>query len=324
MTLPAAAARRRAAQLEQLTADTGLLGPRGPAAIDPDAGPRRAVAQLRATVLEQLTAETASVPTEGRLCLTTGGVPGAGKSEASNRAARTLFRGERYAVVDPDDIRDRVFPLVLDRDGQHPRLRGLPQLDELAGGPPTPRELSSALHPLASAIAKLHRRQLLQEGRNVIIDSSMHSYDTMTPTLDHAVARGYQVHALYVDIDYRTARTRADDRWLTAVEAHDPTAAVGSAEWLGGRYVPDWYLQGMFPPGATVASPAINRAVFGRLLQEGRFTTAALYDGRTSPTATLRRTWQGTTPDPRPRRAAGGHRPQPPRRRPGRGPGPQM
>lgn len=315
MSLSASAVHQRAADLELLTSSNGLLGVNSPLAQSPlDLSRDRD--EIHQQVLDQLRHQDTAIPTGGRLYLATGGLPGAGKSTITPRVARHVFGDQRHAVVDPDSIRDALLTQVLDRDGQHPALRGHPDL-ALAGGPPCPRELSTALHAEASYLANLHRDWLLATGRNFVNDASMQHLSSTRDLADRAHAAGYTVHAAYVDVGYVDARARADVRWATGVDRHEPTAPPGSEEWLGGRYLPDWYLRSSFP--GSISDSPINRQTFDRLANSTTFDTAVLYDGRHSP-ARLTSRWNHGHPVPMANPHRSQHHPQPPKSRLDRGP----
>ena len=226
------------------------------------------------------------------ILLVSGGLPGAGKSTILAQQRELEPDRIPYVTVDPDDIRDRLFAQVLRPDGQHPALVDHPDLEGMPGGPPTPRELSSVFHAEAARIAVDHRRWLTTENVSFVYDTTMHSYDAVRVVAESAHRNEYEVSGIYVDVDRDTARERATSRWAQGLAAHDPEAARGSEEWLGGRYTPEWLTEGFFPEGSNeaVSRQTMERAADG---PKAVLDRAQLYDGRAAgEPATLVQSWE--------------------------------
>lgn len=151
-----------------------------------------------------------------------------------------------------------------------------------------PSELSTAFHPAAAFVASRHRDWLADRGANVIVDAAMPDLSTARSACDAAHRRGYQVHGVYVDVPYDTARARAAARWSTGLNNHSPQAPRGSEQWLGGRFLPEWYLQTNFP--RALRGQAENRRTFLALATTGDLDRAQLFDGTRTP-ARLEHRW---------------------------------
>lgn len=168
---------------------------------------------IHEAIIEDVYKAAEDVPNEHKAIIA-GGLGGAGKTTVlSERAGIDL---SKYLTINPDNIKEE-----LAERGLIPEVAGL-----------TPMEASDLVHEESSHIAKRIAHRAEADGKNVIWDITMSSYDSTKDRIDNLRADGYSVEGIFVDIPIELAISRADDRHR---EGHEKWLAGNG---LGGRYVP--------------------------------------------------------------------------------------
>jgi predicted kinase len=154
------------------------------------------------------------VPCERRAILA-GGLPGAGKTTVLEQHAG--IDRSQFLTINPDEIKERMA-----KRGMIPEIAGL-----------TPMEASDLVHEESSHIAKQLALRAMPEGKNVIWDITMASWESTEKRINDIRAAGYsRVEGIFIDIPVDVGINRSDARHR---EGHDNYRA---GHGLGGRFVP--------------------------------------------------------------------------------------
>jgi chloramphenicol 3-O-phosphotransferase len=165
-------------------------------------------AAIHNEIVSAVMARAAAVPDDRQVILG-GGLPGAGKS--------TSFRilpginPDDYLTISPDDFKEE-----LARRGLVPQVEGL-----------SPMEASSLVSEEAHHLARVTEARARAQGKNMIIDMTMHPTEHLAERTTQLRAAGYRVHGVYVHVPVETSVERAMSRYRR-----------GMASPLGGRFVP--------------------------------------------------------------------------------------
>jgi predicted kinase len=165
------------------------------------------------SIVEYIYETAYAVPCDGRAIIA-GGLGGAGKTTVLRESAGIDLT--QYFTINPDDIKEEMA-----RRGLIPELAGL-----------TPMEASDLVHEESSHIAKRLAHRAEAEGKNVIWDITMASYESTASRIENLRTSGYKVQGIFVDISVESSIRRADARHREGHEYY--RNGVG----LGGRYVP--------------------------------------------------------------------------------------
>jgi predicted kinase len=151
----------------------------------------------------------------GRLAILAGGLPGAGKSTVLDKYAGV--ERSQYLTINPDKIKEEMA-----ERGMIPKVAGL-----------TPMEASDLVHEESSYVAKQLALRAMPEGKNVIWDITMSSFESTEERINDLRTAGYSpVNGIFVDIPPDVAIRRSDARHR---EGHDSYRA---GHGYGGRIVP--------------------------------------------------------------------------------------
>ena len=208
-------------------------------------------AMLHAQILHEYLDKQVDVPSQ-KHALFLGGLPGAGKSSLLRSHPEIDLRN--YAVLNPDDFKE-----ALAEKGAVPHVEGL-----------SPMERAALIHEESAYLTDLAAAELERRGKNVAWDVTMKSHDiTAARIKELKYGKGYQIHAVFVDVPVEKSADRVVSRYRRGLEQYrqgkDP---------MGGRYVPRYViLRGEDKPGISRA-----RETFEKLKPE--FASWELHDGR--------------------------------------------
>jgi adenylate kinase len=178
---------------------------------------RRAV---HGAIIDDIYASAANVPCEYK-AIVAGGMAGAGKTTVL--AGHAGIDRSQYLTINPDDIKEQ-----LAKRDQIPAVEGL-----------SPMEASDLVHEESSHIAKQLAIRARADGKNIIWDITMSSSSTTERRIGDLRGSGYtSVTGIFVDIPVNVSITRAEDRHRQDEDKYR------SGEGLGGRYVPEEYIEG--------------------------------------------------------------------------------
>jgi predicted kinase len=165
-------------------------------------------------IIADLYGAAREVPCERRAILA-GGLPGAGKTTVLEHHAGV--DRSRYLTINPDEIKNEIAM----RD-MIPNVQGL-----------SPMEASDLVHEESSHIAKRLARRAMREGKNVIWDITMSSWESTYERIGSLREFGYShVEGIFVDIPVDVGIRRSDARHR---EGNDSFCA---GQGQGGRFVP--------------------------------------------------------------------------------------
>lgn len=137
-----------------------------------------------------------------------GGQPGSGKGQLTQQAAREMFKEGGFVLVDADTLRSR-----------HPQNNQLMRDND--------REAASLTHSDASKWAKRLTNDAIEGRRNIIIDQTSKSPDSLVARTTQLREAGYHVELRVMAVNAETSLQRVDTRY------ENQKAADGA-----GRYVP--------------------------------------------------------------------------------------
>lgn len=170
--------------------------------------------QLHKEIVEAIYVRSENVPCD-HSAIMAGGLGGAGKTTILKEQANVDLT--KYLMINPDDIKEEMA-----RRGLVPEIDGL-----------SPMESSDLVHEESSAIAKSLARRAYSEGRNLIWDITMSSFESTAGRIRDMREAGYtSVDGIFVDIPIDTSIRRVEARHRLG---HDEFRA---GHGLGGRFVP--------------------------------------------------------------------------------------
>lgn len=205
-------------------------------------------AAQHAEILAEVYAAIAQVPCE-RQAIVAGGLPGAGKTTVLRDQAGIDLT--KYVMINPDD-----FKQIMAQRGMIPEVKGL-----------SPMEASSLVHEESSYLAHELADRVVSEGRNVIWDITMSSFESVTARLEPLRRSGYeQVSAIFIDIPPNVSVARADKRHRHGEDLY----RLG--EGCGGRHIPPSLIWSRYDREYSTA----NRRVFE--LVKDTVSTWVVYD----------------------------------------------
>lgn len=156
-----------------------------------------------------------NVPSNGEIIIA-GGLGGAGKTTVLTQKAGIDMNN--YAVVNPDDIKEDLAHL-----NALPKVKGL-----------TPMEASPLSHEEASYLSKRLLNALSIQKKNIILDKTMSSFNSIEKNVLSLKSQGYtKINAIFVDIDPQTSHSRAVDRYKYGLVDY-----LHGKNKIGGRILP--------------------------------------------------------------------------------------
>lgn len=138
-----------------------------------------------------------------------GGQPGSGKGQLTNKAARELFKEGGFVLVDADTLRER-----------HPAHRDLMREND--------REAANLTHNDASKWAKRLTTDAIEGRRNIVLDQTCKSPETLLARTAQLKEAGYHIELRVVAVAPEVSIQRVDTRYEN--QKAGPEGA--------GRYVP--------------------------------------------------------------------------------------
>lgn len=217
---------------------------------------------LHNEIITQLMKKNAQVPRE-RQALMSGGLGGAGKGHVLK--GYTEYDVNRYATVNPDDIKEIMADM-----GMIPEVEGL-----------SPMEASPLVHEEASYLSKRYADGLVERGTNIIYDITMSSESSTIKKLDLMHDNGYEVDAVFVDIDPDESVQRAQKRHLTGFLRHK------RGEGHGGRWLPPSITEGQKIHATPKVHRSVNAMVYEGLVRLNAFRHHQVYDNNTTGSAPI-------------------------------------
>lgn len=171
------------------------------------------------------------------------GPPGAGKSFLKDSQLGGL---EEFVVCDPDHFKAKILEHELSVDPTLSHLKPQAMKDlEAQGEKFAPFELAALVHEESSHINLRLQDQLMERGKNLIVDTVLkdeQSADKISARLD---AKGYHYRVVSVQTDYETSAQSVMTRWAEDYKKH--LAGENSKEGrLGGRPVPPGVVAAVF------------------------------------------------------------------------------
>ena len=209
-------------------------------------------AEQHRQIVSEILEKHANVPKE-RKALMSGGLGGSGKGTVLGKFADVDH--SQWITVDPDEMKQELL-----KRGMVPEIPGL-----------LPLEHANYIHEESSDLANMLHFAAMQQGYNVILDTTMASMSAKKK-IDSFKDAGYDVEAIFVDVPVEVSVTSALGRHKGGVDRF----LTGKGD-LGGRYVPPEVIQKAAPsPDSPYNSK--NREIFEELRKEGLFTRARIFD----------------------------------------------
>jgi hypothetical protein len=225
---------RVSAELESMTAPTGLMSPDGPLATIVKF-PSADLALRAAEVAEEFLALQADVGKDGLAAVVTAGPPGVGKSTLLQREG---FLSAGWRNLDADLVKELLILRAV-REGTFGDL-----LDrELADGERVrPLEAASLVHRESVSILDLLTDICLRRGENVVIQGTLAWPKQPQRLLEELNRQSYeQLTIVDVEVDLATALERSASRWW---EGRKDKSRV-----LGGRFMPARIIRDLYTSG---------------------------------------------------------------------------
>lgn len=224
--------------------------------------PRGSRALLHEQLQQQVRQSRPNVEQE-RKAVVLAGPPGAGKS-----TVRKGVLGEddkKYLIIDADDFKAALLKQA-QQDGSYEtsiKPERVKDLERETGQRFYPMELASLVHEESSMLAADLRRDSIERGDNIVVDTVLSNEQTardLGATLHQA---GYDVQVIDVEVPYEVSQERIRGRWLEArqeAEQASQRSTDNEAEHLGGRWVPSEYARDVFngPGGKTKSEHAAH------------------------------------------------------------------
>lgn len=190
---------------------------------------------------------------QDRKAVVLAGPPGAGKSTI--RKSVLGKDDDKYMVIDADTFKEGLLKQA-DSDRSYEswiKPDAVKALERETGEKFYPMELASLVHEESSMLAADLRRDAIERGDNIVVDTVLSNEQTareLGATLHHA---GYDVQVINVEVPYEVSAERTRKRWR-----EDRQKAEQSSDYLGGRWVPSEYARDVFngPDGATKSEHA--------------------------------------------------------------------
>lgn len=210
-------------------------------------------ATLHAEIVRDFMDRHVDVPTE-RQALFMGGLPGAGKS--------TTLKGhpdidlKNYAVLNPDKFKEDLM-----NRGAAPEVPGL-----------SPMETAALVHEESAYLTDLVAHEMERRGKNVAWDVTMKNHDITADRVKLLKRKGYQVHAVFVDVPVEKSADRVENRYRKGLEKY----RQGSND-LGGRFIPRSVIL------AGEGTPGVSRAKITFQELKPEFKSWEHYDGTNYP-----------------------------------------
>ncbi|MFD4317775.1 zeta toxin family protein [Streptomyces sp. NPDC058548] len=194
-----------------------------------------------------------------RLALVMAGPPGAGKSKAEGEIRADLAPSSSWRKIDPDEFKDLILRRAF-TEGEYEEIvpPGLHENEARA----YLRELAALVHEESSDLAARARDEAIRRGENLVIDGTLKTYRKAESLIIRLLEANYRVYLVDVEVGYVTSLLRVNKRWAKGyLEAEDSYMEGGSlVDHLGGRWIPDRCVVGIFPDG-NVSASACQRVV---------------------------------------------------------------
>lgn len=207
-------------------------------------------------IISEMRSKIDHIPCE-RKAIIAGGLGGSGKSSALHDSPD--INSNEYYRIDPDEFKEE-----LAKRGMIPKVPGT-----------TPMEVSTIVHEESSYLSKRLEASLRNEGRNIIIDSTLASAKTSNAKVDNLRNDGYSVDGLFVDVTTETSKQRSNNRYVSGLQEYCLKGEEGN-ESLGGRYLPPDIIDQQKSDLPDVNSR--NAENFVNLVGEGKLDNVTVFD----------------------------------------------
>lgn len=171
-------------------------------------------AKLQDEIINDYVDRHENIPCEGKLFVA-GGMGGAGKS--STIMKHNVVDVKSYAVVNPDDLKEEMA-----KRNMIPHVPGTMSM-----------EVNTLVHEEASSMSKKIMTRMLAKRKNVILDITMAGLSSTESKIKKFKDQGYEIKAMFVDIDTETSKERGMSRYLTGTQE-----TIIKGEGYGGRFLP--------------------------------------------------------------------------------------
>ncbi len=208
--------------------------------------------RIHKAILDEKWELAAEIPCDHQAIIA-GGLGGSGKSTVLRLHGEAADK-PKFLTVDPDK-----FKQDLAERGLIPEVHGL-----------SPMEASSLAHEESSYLAKQLALRARSEGKNIIWDVTMSSFESASQRIHELREAGYdRIDGVFVDIPIETSVARSESRHRRGYDLY--LAGQG----VGGRLVPAEVIRAQGDP----EFGSINRRAFEML--KDRFNHWSLYDNST-------------------------------------------
>lgn len=202
--------------------------------------------RIQREVIEQFLQIDSDVRTEGMAAVVTAGVPGAGKSHATDG-----YVG--YRSLDADVVK-RILMEYEVRSGTYAGMLDTTLPD---GHPLMPMEVATLVHRESVYITDEIRTACIDKGENIVVHGTLARPGRGAELLGIITAGGYEkVSIVVVEVSQETAQRQAVDRWW-----NDRIVTTGSGYRMGGRYTPRAAIAGLYGPDPAAPSRCYSNAV---------------------------------------------------------------
>lgn len=208
---------------------------------------------LHNEIINQFITDWDNVPLN-REAVLSGGLAGGGKTTTLTN--HTHYDLRDYAFLSPDDVKE-----AMSANGMFPDIHGL-----------TPMEVSALGYEESCHITNLLFQDCLDNGRNLIFDTTMGNELALKAKLNPMREHGYKVDAVFVDIQISTSLRRSQER-----HRHGLTDYITTGKGYGGRLLPRHAVKRQVPSNPNFSSSK-NREIFNQYRDEGWFAEAHVFD----------------------------------------------
>jgi hypothetical protein len=208
---------------------------------------------LHHKIINSFQTQWADIPCNGEAVLS-GGLAGGGKTTTLTN--HTHYDLNNYAFLSPDDVKE-----AMSANGMFPEIRGL-----------TPMEVSALGYEESCHITNMLFQDCLDKGLNLIFDTTMGSTASLDSKLNPLRENGYEIRAVFVDIQISTSLRRSQER-----HRHGLNTYIMSGHGYGGRLLPRYAVKRQVAENPAVTSSK-NREIFNQYREAGWFVESHVFD----------------------------------------------
>jgi len=210
-------------------------------------------AELHTEIVNHFLTKWDGVP-RNRDAVLSGGLAGGGKTTTLTQ--HTHYNLNDYAFLSPDDVKE-----VMSEKEMFPKIHGL-----------TPMEVSALGYEESSYITALLFNDCVNNGRNLIFDTTMGSHMALNAKIGPMREHGYRMNAVFVDIQISTSLRRSQERHRRGL-----TQFLTAGDKHGGRLLPRYAVKRQVPSNPALHSSK-NREIFNHYRDAGWFAESLIFD----------------------------------------------